>query len=50
MFTDHFTAMPMTLFGKGKYVAIEEVRSQERSSSREVPPYLCKNVTEDLNL
>jgi hypothetical protein len=50
MFTDQFKAMPMTLFGKGKYVAIEVVRSQERSSNREDPPYLCKHVTEDLNL
>jgi hypothetical protein len=40
MFTDHFKAM--TLFGKGKYVVIEVVRSKERSSNREYPPYLLQ--------
>jgi hypothetical protein len=32
----------MTLFGKGKYVAIEVVPSKERSSNREDPPYLLQ--------
>jgi hypothetical protein len=40
MFIDHFKAM--TLFGKGKYVAIELVRSKERSSNPEDPPYLLE--------